>query len=164
MPWVEAQGLLDEDYPDGWRYYWKSLDLDELGDEALARLTAHAATAPSHHSTVDVWYHGGAMTRIGAEETAFGQRPAYLIGVEANWEPGDPDDENVAWARAAVEDLRELSGGGAYLNFPGFFEEGEELLRASYGERNYERLVAVKTELDPTNVFGGDGTIKALRA
>ena len=164
MPWVEAQGILDEDYPDGWRYYWKSVDLDELGDNALARLAAHAAAAPSHHSTIDVWYHGGAMTRVGAEETAFGRRSAYLIGVEANWEPGDPDDENVAWARAAVEDLRELSGGGAYLNFPGFFEEGEELLRASYGERNYERLVAVKTELDPSNVFGGDGTIKARRA
>ncbi len=28
MPYVEAQQLLDEDYPDGWQYYWKSLELD----------------------------------------------------------------------------------------------------------------------------------------
>ncbi len=161
LPYVEAQGLLDEDYPDGWRYYWKSADLDELADEALERLAAHAATAPSHHSTIDVWYHGGAMGRVGAEDTAFGRRAPYLIGVEANWEPGDSDDENVAWARAAVDDLRPYSTGGAYLNFPGLFEEGDELLRASYGERNFERLVALKRELDPENVIGGAGGIEA---
>jgi FAD/FMN-containing dehydrogenase len=161
LPYVEAQGLLDEDYPDGWRYYWKSVDLDQLADEALERLTAHAAAAPSHHSTIDVWYHGGAMGRVAAEDTAFGRRAPYLIGVEANWEPGDPDDENVTWARATVDALSPFSTGGAYLNFPGLFEEGEDLLRASYGERNFERLVALKQELDPQNVIGGAGAIRA---
>jgi FAD/FMN-containing dehydrogenase len=164
MPYVEAQGLLDEDYPDGWRYYWKSVDLDELGDAALERIAAHASASPSHHSTIDVWYHGGAMGRVDAGATAFGRRPAYLVGVEANWEPGDPDEENIAWARATVDDLARFSGGGAYLNFPGLFEEGEELLRASYGERNFERLVALKDELDPGNVIGGAGAIRSSRA
>jgi FAD/FMN-containing dehydrogenase len=161
LPYVEAQALLDEDYPDGWRYYWKSIDLDELADEALERLAAHAATAPSNHSTIDVWYHGGAMSRVGAEDTAFGRRARYLVGVEANWEPGDSDDVNVAWARGTVDDLRPFSTGGAYLNFPGLFEEGDELLRASYGDRNFERLVALKRELDPGNVIGGAGAIRA---
>jgi FAD/FMN-containing dehydrogenase len=161
LPWVEVQGLLDEDYPDGWCYYWKSVGLDELGDEALERIAAHAWTAPSHHSTVDVWYHGGAMGRVDPGATAFGRRPAYLVGVEANWEPGHPDDDNVAWAREVVDDLGRFSTGGAYLNFPGQFEEGDELLRASYGARNYERLVALKTELDPGNVIGGTGAIRA---
>jgi FAD/FMN-containing dehydrogenase len=161
MVFTEAQGMLDEDYPDGWRYYWKSVDLDELRDDVLARITAHAASMPSHHSTVDVWFHGGAMTRVEPEATAFGRRAEYLIGIEANWEPGHPDDENVAWAREAVDDLRRFSDGGSYLNFPGFFEEGDDLLRASYGERNYERLVALKTELDSENVLGGPGAIRA---
>jgi FAD/FMN-containing dehydrogenase len=161
LPYVEVQGLLDEDYPDGWRYYWKSVGLDELAEEALERIAAHAWSAPSHHSTLDIWYHGGAMGRVDPEATAFGRRPAYLIGVEANWEPGHPDDENVAWAREAVDDLGRFSTGGAYLNFPGQFEEGDELLRASYGARNYERLVALKTELDPGNLIGGTGAIRA---
>ena len=30
MPYTEAQGILDEDYPDGWRYYWKSVNVREL--------------------------------------------------------------------------------------------------------------------------------------
>ena len=152
MPYVDAQKLLDEDYPDGGRYYWKSTSLDALGDDVLARLSAHAATAPSHHSTIDIWFHGGAMGRVGAEETAFGPRPRYLVGVEANWEEGD-DAENIAWARDAVADLSRFSSGGAYLNFPGFFEEGEQLLRSSYGERNYERLEAIRAQYDPTGLF-----------
>jgi hypothetical protein len=101
------------------------------------------------------------MTRVEPEATAFGRRAEYLIGIEANWEPGHPDDENVAWAREAVDDLGRFSDGGSYLNFPGFFEEGDDLLRASYGERNYERLVALKTELDSENVLGGPGAIRA---
>ena len=31
MPYVEAQKLLDEDYPNGKRYYWKSQNVDGSG-------------------------------------------------------------------------------------------------------------------------------------
>jgi FAD/FMN-containing dehydrogenase len=39
-----------------------------------------------------------------------------------------------------------------YLNFVGFGEEKEALVRASYGA-NYDRLVAAKTMYDPGNLF-----------
>jgi FAD/FMN-containing dehydrogenase len=153
MPYTEAQALLDEDYPDGWRYYWKSINVPELGDALIARLAEHAAAAPSGHSTVDIWFHGGAMARVGEEETAFANRgEPYLLGIEANWEDESASDENVAWVREVFADMRAFSGGGLYLNFPGFLEEGEQLLREGYG-RNYERLVEVKTKYDPANLF-----------
>jgi FAD/FMN-containing dehydrogenase len=157
MPYVEAQKLLDEDYPDGWRYYWKSTGISELGSAVLERLSTHAAAAPSHHSTIDVWFHGGAMSRVEAGATAFGARPAYLVGVEANWETGQEaeDEANIAWARETVADLDPFSTGGAYLNFPGLFEEGDELLRSSFGDENYRRLVQVTRTYDPTGLFGG---------
>ena len=160
MPYVEAQKLLDEDYPDGWRYYWKSQNVNSLDDEAIERLMAHAEAAPSDHSTIDVWYQGGAMGRVGAEETAFGDRSVpYLLGIEANWEEPQDDEVNVAWARNCIADMRRFSGGGNYLNFPGFLEEGQDLLRDAYGE-NYERLVALKNEYDPTNLFRMNQNIK----
>lgn len=101
------------------------------------------------------------MDRVGPEETAFGTRPRYLIGVEANWEDAADDARNLGWARETVEGLRSFSSGGSYLNFPGLFEEGEELLRSSYGERNYERLVELKRSWDASGVFGSLGGIRS---
>jgi FAD/FMN-containing dehydrogenase len=90
---------------------------------------------------------------VPADATAFGDRGApILIGVEANWEGAHADAENIAWARRCVEELRPLSGGGTYLNFPGFLEDGDDQLRAAFGA-NLDRLVAVKTRYDPRNVF-----------
>jgi FAD/FMN-containing dehydrogenase len=153
MLYGEAQKILDEDYPDGWRYYWKSIALDGLTDEVIDAVVELAAAAPSDHSTIDVWYHGGAMSRVGASETAYGDRSApILIAPEANWEEPADDDANVAWARRVVEDMRRFPTGGTYLNFPGFLEEGERLLREAFGG-NYDRLVALKDRFDPGNLF-----------
>jgi FAD/FMN-containing dehydrogenase len=153
MRWTGAQAMLDEDYPDGWRYYWKSVNIAELSDAVIARLVEHAAAAPSPHSTLDIWYQGGAMARLGEQRTAFANRSEpYLIGIEANWEEETGSDGNVRWVRDVFADLQSFSRGGVYLNFPGFLEEGERLMREGYG-RNYDRLVEVKTKYDPTNLF-----------
>jgi FAD/FMN-containing dehydrogenase len=64
-------------------------------------------------------------------------------------------EANVAWARDAVDVLEPFSSGGGYLNFPGLFEEGVELLRASHGAANYDRLVALKQKYDPTGLVAG---------
>ncbi len=153
MSYLEAQSLLDEDYPKGARYYWKSITLTGLSEGALAQLERSAGAAPSGLSTIDVWYQGGAMSRVGAEDTAFGDRSSpILIGVEANWEDPADDEANIAWARRCVEDLRPFSDGGTYLNFPGFLEEGEQQLRDAYGA-NLARLGEVKRAYDPENVF-----------
>jgi len=153
MPYTEVQSILDEDYPEGWHYYWKSVNANGLDDEMIERLVAHAEAAPSDHSTIDVWYQGGAMSRVEAGETAFGDRSApILLGIEANWEDPQYDEANVGWVRECIADMRRFSDGGMYLNFPGFLEEGDELMRDAFGE-NYRRLVALKNEYDPTNFF-----------
>ena len=160
IPYTEAQKALDEDYPDGGRYYWKSANVEGMGEEIMDRLIAHAEAAPSGHSTIDVWYQGGAMGRVGAGESAFGDRSApVLLGIEANWEEPRDDEANVAWTREVVEDMRRFSDGGMYLNFPGFLEEGQDMVRETYGE-NYERLVALKNRYDPANLFRVNQNIK----
>ncbi len=55
--------------------------------------------------------------------------------------------------------MRQFSSGGMYLNFPGFLEEGDQMLRDAYGE-NHERLVALKNRYDPTNLFRLNQNIK----
>ena len=43
-------------------------------------------------------------------------------------------------------------GGGAYLNFPGLLEEGEQQARTSHGA-TFDRLAEVKRTWDPDNLF-----------
>jgi FAD/FMN-containing dehydrogenase len=159
--WVEVQQLLDEDYPKGLRYYWTSVELPGLSDAALEQLRASADAAPSALSTIDVWFQGGAMARVEPEATAFGDRSApFLIGIEANWRQTEDDEANIAWARRCVEELRPFSTGASYLNFAGFFEEGDEQVRRAIGERNFARLAAVKETYDPDSLFVGRRTAR----
>jgi FAD/FMN-containing dehydrogenase len=153
MPFVAAQRLFDADYPNGRRYYWKSLYLDLLDDAAVSTLVEHARARPSLLSSVDVWALGGAMRREPAGGSAFSHRDRpFLLGIEANWDGAQEDARNIAWARGLFADMGRFSSGGMYLNFPGHTEEGDALLRQSFGS-SYERLQAVKAKYDPENLF-----------
>ena len=154
VPYVQLQQLFDGDYPDGNRYYWRSLHFAELSDELISRTVAALHRRPSPLTTLDLWHLGGAMARVAPDATAYGDRSApFLLGIEANWtEPAD-DDANVQWARDVVADLAELSTGREYLNFPGFLEDRDRTLRAAHGEDNYARLRELKRRLDPDNLF-----------
>lgn len=163
MPYTEAQQIFDPDYPDGLRYYWKSLNLTSLTDEAIDRIVYHARRQPSVHSTTDIWHIGGAVARFDAEATAFhGRQAAFLLSPEANWEHPEDDETNITWLRDFIADLAAFSDGSRYLNFPGFQEEGDEMMQASFGQK-YERLAALKRKYDPTNFFSLNQNIKPAR-
>ena len=152
MPYAILQQFLDEDYPRGRHYYWKSAALDELSDGAIAVVAEYAASQPSPLSTIDVWLMGGALGEEPAGGSAYSGRSAgYLVNPEADWDDPAGDEENVAWARQLIKALEPYTVGN-YLNFPGMLEEGEQQLRASFGS-HYERLIDVKTKWDPGNLF-----------
>lgn len=154
MPFTAAQQFFDEDYPAGaLRYYWKSLYLPELSDAAIARIAAYARQQPSPLSTIDIWHLGGAFRRLPEEATAFhGRHAAFLVNLEANWEAAADDEGNITWVRESLAALAPFSDGSRYLNFPGFQEEGEAMMRAAFAAK-YQRLAAVKAKYDPTNLF-----------
>lgn len=154
LPYVELQQMLDADYPEGMRYYWKSLHLPELSDDVVELAGSWAARRPSSQSTLDLWHLGGAMARVPADATAFGDRSApFLLGVEANWEDPSSDSANIAWARDCVDAFRAVSTGKEYLNFPGFFEDGEGARRTAHGDDNYRRLSVLRRQVDPEGLF-----------
>jgi FAD/FMN-containing dehydrogenase len=93
------------------------------------------------------------MRRTGAEATSFGRRDApFMLSFDSTWTDPADTERNITWTRAAWSAMHRFSSGGLYLNFPGFGEEKEDLLRAAYGP-NYERLKALKANYDPTNLF-----------
>ncbi len=154
LPFVELQQMFDADYPDGRRYYWRSVHLPGLSDEVIARTIEWTRRRPSSLSTVDLWHLGGAMNRVAPGATAYGDRRApLLLGVEANWTDPRDDEANVRWTRGCIEAFDELSTGREYLNFPGFLEDGDQTLRTAHGEANYTRLRELKRRLDPANLF-----------
>jgi FAD/FMN-containing dehydrogenase len=160
MPYVQAQKVFDADYPRGWRRYWKSLNLNRLEDAAIERIVSHARRQPSPFSTIALWHIAGAVTRVGAAESAFhGRQAAFLLSPEANWIHAADDEANLTWLRDLNADMEEFSDGSRYLNFPGFQEEGDEMIRRSFADK-YSRLATLKQKYDPTNFFSLNQNIK----
>lgn len=151
-PFAAVQSAFDPFFPKGLRQYWKSTYVSELSEALLDALCDLAAARPSPKTTMDIWPQTGAVARIGAEETAFGERHPFMIAFESSWTDPAADAANIAWARDGWGSMQRFASRGIYLNFPGFGEEKEELVKAAYGA-NYARLKALKTQYDPTNLF-----------
>jgi FAD/FMN-containing dehydrogenase len=152
-PWLGLQSGFDALFPKGGFYYWKSRTLAELSDAAIDVIIGFAADRPSPLTDIIVWHHGGAMTRVGEAETAYGGRDAgFLVTGEASWADPALNEQAIAWGRAFWDAIGAHSTGGIYLNFAGLAEEKEALVKAGYGA-NYERLAALKAKYDPTNLF-----------
>jgi FAD/FMN-containing dehydrogenase len=152
-PWLGLQSGFDALFPKGAFYYWKSRALPELSDAAIDEIAEWATRRPSPLTDITIWHHGGAMSRVGETETAYAGRDApFLVTGEASWTEPAQTDGAIAWARGFWDAMSRYSTGGLYLNFPGFGEERDELVRAGYGA-NYERLAALKAEYDPGNLF-----------
>jgi FAD/FMN-containing dehydrogenase len=152
-PWLGLQSGFDAIFGPGELRYWKSRALAELSDEAIGEILELAGRRPAPLTDIAIWHQGGAMSRVGETETAYGGRDApFLVTAEANWTDPEQTDEAIAWARQLWDAMERHSTGGVYLNFPGFGDEKEALARAGYGE-NYERLAALKAKYDPDNLF-----------
>lgn len=153
VPFIDVQRVFDPDYPSGRRYYWKSIFLESLEDDAIDLVCEAGADRPTSLSTVEVWALGGAIGRVHPEATAFCHRHApFLLAIEANADDPATDAANIAWVRRRFEEAKRFSRGGTYFNFGGFLEGGEELLARSFGT-NYRRIRDIKRKYDPDNFF-----------
>jgi FAD/FMN-containing dehydrogenase len=152
-PWVGLQSAFDALFPKGEFRYWKSRAVAELTDGAIETIADLAEQRPTPITDVVVWHHGGAMSRVGETETAYGGRDAaFLVTAEVSWTDAAQTDEAIAWGRDAWDAIGRHSTGGLYLNFPGLAEEKEALVRAGHGV-NYDRLAELKAKYDPGNLF-----------
>ena len=157
--YLAIQTGFDPFLPDGILCYWKSVYLDDLDDEAIAATIARARARPSPSDLIAIRHLGGAIGRVGEEESAYAHRGAqYLVSFDASWTDPALTDANIAWTRAAWADLRRISGGGVYANFAGFGEEGQDLVRSIHGA-NYERMIALKRRYDPANLFRASSNV-----
>jgi FAD/FMN-containing dehydrogenase len=137
------------------RNYWKSIYLERLDDDVLDFVIERAVDRPDPWTLVATWHLGGAAAEVEDGETAVGNRAApWMFSLDTGWEEPAKDADCIRWTRDLWESMKAFSSSnGCYLNFPGRGEEGDALLRASYGEESYARLRRVKQKWDPDNYF-----------
>jgi FAD/FMN-containing dehydrogenase len=153
VAYVDLQKSLDAYFPAGLRYYWKALYLDGFDDAAIAQTVEWSRNRPSPRTLVIIRHVGGAIGRVDADATAFGDRSSeWMLSIDATWDDPADDERNIAWTRAYWEDARRYSDGKTYFNFPGLLEEGQRAIRDSYG-RNTDRLAQLKAKYDGDNLF-----------
>jgi FAD/FMN-containing dehydrogenase len=159
MSYKAFQMMFDSNVPPGLLVYWKSGYLANLGDEAIDAIIAHAWSIRSPLSITILGHLGGALSRVGVDETSFGDRYGkYATMINAMWTDPQESDEHIRWAREFFASTEPFSTGGVYVNFLG--NEGEKRVKAAYGQANYERLVTLKNKYDPTNFFSLNQNIK----
>jgi len=151
MPYQFIQGLLDPLWPKGINAYFKAANLARLSDESIDSLVALHQDTPGPQCEIHVHQMGGAVGRVGQDETAFPERSMPFV---VNAVTGTPEPEllgaHTEWARTVVASTKADHTGRAYVNFLG---DADDAAEAAYGEETYRKLVALKERYDPTNVF-----------
>jgi FAD/FMN-containing dehydrogenase len=153
LPYTVMNTLLDDAFPTGTLNYWKSAFVSELSDEAIDELVARFATCPSPMTAALFEHFHGEVTRVPVDATAVPHRePGYNFLVTSVWTDPATSEENVAWTKDIFGAMEPYLVHRRYLNYFSEDDVGEDPVRAAYGP-NYERLVELKLEYDPDNVF-----------
>jgi FAD/FMN-containing dehydrogenase len=161
-PYVDFQALLEPSFPPGMQNYWKSNFLRELNDELIEILVEGFQSVPSPTTAIAIEQLGGAVSRVPEDDTAFNHRGApFNALVVSSWLDPRENEKHIRWTRQVWQALQPHSSGGVYVNYLGQeADEGVDRVRAAYGPCKYERLIALKREYDPQNMFRMNQNIK----
>jgi FAD binding domain/Berberine and berberine like len=150
-PFIDHQAMFDPSFPHGWWYYMRACDVPELTDDVIDITVEHSMRIRSPRTAFPIWQLGGAVSKVGEDETAFhGRGGGHAFNITGGTESAQGFDEERQWVRDFWSAL-EPHHSSVYVNF--LMEEGEERVRQAYGAEKYERLKALKRRYDPGNLF-----------
>lgn len=142
---------LDEMYAAGDRNYYRSSFFDELPDVALENFCDRVAPVPTSMSSAFLEPMGGAIARVGSNETAFPHRDrAFCVTAVPKWVDPKVDARMMEWADAILDGLEPWSAPGIYANY--LDEAADAGPRDAY-RANWAKLVELKRTWDPDNLF-----------
>jgi hypothetical protein len=150
-PFVVHQTMFDQSYPHGCWYYVRSCDVAEMTDEVIDIAVEYGNRINSSMSSLALWQMGGAVARVGEDETAFhGRNAGFTFNINGNTETAEGFEAEREWARAYWSALAPHHT-SVYVNF--LMDEGEDRIRDAYGPAKYDRLKTLKRDYDSTNLF-----------
>jgi len=151
MPYTAWQKIFDPLLAPGARNYWKSHNFAALSDAALDVVLRYAASVPTPQCEIFMGLIGGRANEPGPDSTAYPHRNIlYAMNVHGRWQDPADDATVVAWAREFFAAATPFAAGSVYINF--LTQDEGARIREAYGP-NYDRLVQVKQQYDPDNLF-----------
>jgi FAD/FMN-containing dehydrogenase len=159
MPYETLQQIQDEDCRHGNGNYTKGGYLSDIGDGVIDALVESVRDLPSTGSGIELIPHGGAQLALEEDATAFPDRgAAYSFNVFSRWPLDASSELCMSWARRSYGRLLPYESGGVYTGFFSVDDDQSRVL-AAYGESKYRRLVNLKRQYDPENVFARNANI-----
>jgi hypothetical protein len=150
-PFLVHQAMFDPSFPHFRWYYFKSCDVAELTDEVIDLTVEHSLRIQSPFTAFPIWQMGGAVAKVGEDDTAFtGRNAGFTFNIGACTEGPDGFEDEREWVRTFWSAL-EPHHMGVYVNFLG--DEGQDRVVESYGPEKYARLQELKRRYDPDNIF-----------
>jgi FAD/FMN-containing dehydrogenase len=152
MPYTVVQGLLDPSNPYGRQNYWRAVNLDGVDDSVIDTFIEAGETCPSPFTAIVLLNGGGAIERVGEDDTAVsGRSSPFNFHLNGMWEDTNAREENISWLKGVSAKLEPRIMSGISLNF--VTEVVDDRIRESFGAPKIERLRALKDRYDPTNFF-----------
>jgi FAD/FMN-containing dehydrogenase len=149
---LEQQLVFDSPYGEN-RHYWKGHFVRELSDDLIDELLARIVEfgRPPSHVLVES-LHGAPKDADGDLSALAYREAAFNVSAMAVWADSSDDADHVEWARSTAAAVEPWSFGGGYANYMQA-DEPLERVRAAFGATAFDRLQALKTRYDPTNVL-----------
>jgi FAD/FMN-containing dehydrogenase len=151
MPYAALNSAFDALLPPGLQHYWKANFVTTLTDQAIDAHLEHGPQVPALQATMHLYPIDGAVHDMAPTETAFAYRNANFAEVIAGmWEDPADNAANIEWVREYYAATAPLSEAGGYVNF--MSEDDQDRVEDNYAG-NFARLVAIKRQYDPDNLF-----------
>jgi FAD/FMN-containing dehydrogenase len=151
MDYVALQKSGDIDDPRARASYVKSGFISDIPEGLVTAVVEGLEPDPRRSAGVFYQQSGGAINRVASDATSFSHRDAMgnLLS-SVDWPHGEDGSDHVAWIKRFWTPIEPFTQ-GFYTNDLEL-ETTTESVDANY-RGNYDRLVAVKNEYDPTNLF-----------
>lgn len=149
-PWVTVQNEHDADSPHGRGYYMSGGRVDRLVPALLDHAVECIKLPGAELAKVSLTQHGGASSRLAESSSAYaGRNCSHNFVVRASWDDPRRAAASTAWQKQTWKAFQPYSV-GLYANLNA--GETDVKARAAYGE-NLDRLIGIKTQYDPQNLF-----------
>jgi FAD/FMN-containing dehydrogenase len=158
MPYPDLFALTENGEVRGLQHHGRSLFVETLSDEVIQTVVESTQAVMSPETVVSLRVLGGAMSRVAKEATAFAHRDKHGMVVITHFGALSIDAASLANLTQQVFQALSPYANGVYANF--LANEGEQRIREAYPPDTYARLVALKNQYDPNNLFHLNQNIK----